>query len=285
VILVTGAAGLVGKELTKLFDELGISYMGLSHNSFDLANEVKLVDWMDEAPSQIIHLAAAVPQGFGREDNGDNADETRRMDENVARAAKAWGCRVIYASTCLLYDSRDPAVKFENSPVRAREGSPYSSAKLEGEKTFASLGSSLVFRLSAPVGPSMVPTLVLPKFVAAAKSDVPLEVWGSGFREQDFVDLSDIANFLVIAAGTKALPNVLNLVSSKFVCMMELAELVVRTIGGGRVEGPIESVHDPLDAEFARYSNLLALEALGWKPLRPLSSSIAEIGAHYAKNY
>jgi nucleoside-diphosphate-sugar epimerase len=285
VILVTGATGLVGKELTKLFDELGVSYMGLSHNSFDLANDLSLVDWMDEAPSQIIHLAAAVPQAFGREDDGDNADDTRRMDENVARAARAWGCRVIYASTCLLYDSRDPAVKFENSPVRAREGSPYSSAKLEGEKTFASLGHSLVFRLSAPVGPSMVPTLVLPKFVAAAKSDVPLEVWGSGFREQDFIDLSDIANFLVIAAGTKALPNVLNLVSSDFVCMMELAELVVRTIGGGSVQGPIESVHDPLDAEFARYSNILAFEALGWKPLRPLASSIAEIGAHYAKNY
>jgi len=285
VILVTGAAGLVGKELTKLFDELEVSYMGLSHTSFDLAKDLSIVDWMSEAPSQIIHLAAVVPQGYGRLDNQANADENRRIDENVAGAARAWGCRVLYSSTCLLYDSKDPAVKFENSPVRAREGSPYSSAKLEGERVFASLGNSLIFRLSAPVGPSMVPTLVLPKFVAAAKSDLPLEVWGSGFREQDFIDLSDIANFLVIAVGTKALPSVLNLVSSDYVCMMGLAELVVRTIGGGRVQSDFKSLHDPLDAEFARYSNLLALETLGWKPLRPLSSSIAEIGAHYAENY
>ncbi len=285
MILVTGAAGLVGKELTKLFDELGVSYLGLSHNSFDLAEDLSLVDWMSQAPSQIIHLAAAVPQGYGRKDDRGTADQTRRIDENVARAARAWGCRVLYASTCLLYDCRDSAVKSENSPVSARKGSPYSSAKLDGEKTFASLGNSLVFRLSAPVGPSMLHTLVLPKFVAAAKGDLPIEVWGTGLREQDFISLSDIASFLVVAAGTKSLPNVLNLVSSNFVSMIELAELVVQIIGRGKVKVTVESAPDPLDGEFARYSNLLAFETLGWKPLKPLNSSIAEIGANYAKNY
>lgn len=285
MILVTGASGLVGKQLTKLFDELEFSYVALSHNSFDLAKDLSLVDWMNEAPSQIIHLAAAVPKSYGRQDDRATGDETRRIDENVARAARAWGCRVLYASTCLLYDCRDPAVKFENSPVSARKGSPYSSAKLEGEKTFASLGGSLVFRLSSPVGPSNEHNLVLPKFIAAAKSDLPIQVWGSGLREQDFISLEDVANFLAVAAGAKSLPNVLNLVSSNFVSMVELAELVVQTIGRGKVQINTESAPDLLDGELARYSNLLAFETLGWKPLKPLTSSIAEIGADFAKNY
>jgi nucleoside-diphosphate-sugar epimerase len=130
----------------------------------------------------------------------------------------------------------------------------------------------------------MAQTLVLSKFIRAALADRPLEVWGTGLREQDFIDVSDVTDFLLAASAATNLPAVLNLVSSKFVTMAELAELIVNTLGGKGVRIGDDSGPDPLDGEFARYSNGLALQTLGWRPSKKLGLSISEIGAHYAKN-
>jgi len=284
MILVTGAGGLVGRDLVRRLRYLGIPHLGLDRSAFELAGNLKLIEHVNQAPSTIIHLAAAVPHAPGRKDDQKTADETRRIDENVAKAALAWSSRVIYASSCLLYDRRDVSVKHESSPVSARQDSPYSAAKLEGEQIFQSVKGSLVFRLSAPVGACMAQTLVLSKFIRAALADRPLEVWGTGLREQDFIDVSDVTDFLLAASAATNLPAVLNLVSSKFVTMAELAELIVNTLGGKGVRIGDDSGPDPLDGEFARYSNGLALQTLGWRPSKKLGLSISEIGAHYAKN-
>ena len=136
LILVTGSAGLVGQSLVNLLQSFEIRHLALDRSAFQLAGNRSLIEFVAEPPSTIIHLAAAVPHRAGRKDNQLAADETRRIDETVAKAALAWNCRVIYASSCLLYDRTDPSVKNESSPVSARTGSPYSAAKLEGEDVF-----------------------------------------------------------------------------------------------------------------------------------------------------
>jgi UDP-glucose 4-epimerase len=283
-VLVTGSAGLVGKALVDRLESLGISHLAMDHSVFNLAGNRSLIEFVAAPPSTIIHLAAAVPHGLGRKDDQVAADETRRIDENVAKAALAWNSRVVYASSCLLYDRTDSSVKYESSPVSARKDSPYSAAKLAGEQVIRSLPDSLIFRLSAPVGVSMNQTLVLAKFIQAAVARRPLEVWGTGLREQDFIDVSDVTNFLVAASTAKNLPAVLNLVSSTFVTMKNLADLVVKTLGGSDIRISKEPDMDPLDGEYARYSNQLACQSLGWSPSKKLSVSIEEIGAHFAKN-
>lgn len=275
----------MGKSLVDRLRGLGIQHRGIDRSSLDLAVNETLTDLVTEPPDLIIHLAAAVPNGTSRKDDQTTGDETRRIDDNVAMAAEKWGSRVFYASGCILYDRQDLSVKDESSPVSARRGSPYSAAKLEGEQKFQSLQNSLVFRLSAPVGPQMNPALVLPKFIAAALENKPLEVWGTGLREQDFLDVSDVTNFIIKAANTELLPKVLNMVSSDFYTMAELAELVLQTIGGAGTRKQDERLIDPLDGEYARYSNKLAVQTLGWEPNMKLPLSIAEIGAHFAKNH
>lgn len=284
MILVTGSSGLVGRNLVSRLRSLGIPHCGVDRSMLDLTLDDKLTDLITEPPDLIIHLAAAVPNGTSRKDDQVTGDETRRIDENVAKAAAKWQSRVFYASGCSLYNRQDVSVKDESSPVSARRGSPYSAAKLEGEQKFQSLQKSFVFRLSAPVGPHMNPALVLPNFITAAIENRPLEVWGTGLREQDFIDVSDVTSFIIKAANKKSLPKVLNMVSSEFYTMAELADLVLQTIGGG-TRRQDEQKKDPLDGEYARYSNKLAFETLGWKPIKRISLSIAEISAHFTKDH
>lgn len=277
MILVTGSAGLVGNLLTKRLNEIGLPHTALIREDIDLSEDNILSKLRIDPPNVVVHLAAALPFGANRRDDQQTADKTRRIDENVALAASAWGSRVIYASTCLLYSRRNTAVNTESSPLIALPTSPYSQAKLDGEKIFGSFPDSLIFRLSAPVGPKISPTLVLSKFIHSAVNDESLEVWGTGLREQDFVDLFDVTEFILAAIVAKKTPPVLNVVSSRPVSMLELAVLVVETIGAGNVKILRQEKIDPLEGDFARYSSQLAFEALGWKSQKSLRSSIEEI--------
>lgn len=275
----------MGKALVQKLQTVGSPYLALNKATCDLANHHSLTRIVKDPPTTIIHLAAVTSLGNPQGDNQVAAEETRRIDDNVAQMAREWGSRVIYASTCLLYDRRDSAEKNEESPVRARADSPYSSAKLEGEKIFLSIPESLVFRLSAPVGRSMSRNLVLTKFVLSALRDEPLRVWGNGSREQDFIDVDDVAEFLLSAVSAKRLPSLLNLVSSNHISMSRLAHLVVSTIGGGRVQILGETSPDPLEGEYARYSNKLAHESLGWTSSTDLRVSILRMREFFEQKH
>jgi nucleoside-diphosphate-sugar epimerase len=104
-------------------------------------------------------------------------------------------------------------------------------------------------------------------------------------REQDFVALSDVTDFILAAVAAECMPPVLNVVSSRHVSMRELAELVVETIGKGNIKILGQNKTDPLEGEFARYSSQLASESLGWAPKKTLRSSITEIGEHVEKGH
>lgn len=267
----------MGNNLTRRLNQINLPHVALTRQDIDLSEDNSLAGLRIDPPSVVIHLAAALPFGLNRRDDQQTADKTRRMDENVARAASVWGSRVLYASTCLLYSRRNTVVNTESSPVTALPSSPYSQAKLEGEKVLGSLPNSLIFRLSAPVGPKISPTLVLSKFIHSALKDESLEVWGTGLREQDFVALSDVTDFILAAVLAKKAPPVLNVVSSSPVSMVELARLVVETIGAGNVKILGRDRVDPLEGDFARYSSQLASDALGWNSQTSLRSLIREI--------
>jgi nucleoside-diphosphate-sugar epimerase len=282
-ILVTGAAGNVGRACVAALRGAGLVVWALSRSggegelAVDLSLDfesglARLAHRFKRAPSVIVHLAAAVPGDQRSPDIAATADITRAIDRHVHKAASAWGCRVIYSSGCSLYERSKPAFKLPSSPLAAGL-SPYLEAKKQGEQLFQALDST-IFRLSGPVGPGIKRGVVMSRFVERCRADEPIEIWGSGLREQDFIHVDDIGQ-LIFAAVRDPARGIYNCASGRPVTMVELARETIRLHGKGRIL--FSGREDPLEGETARYSIEGTTTRFAWSPRIGLADMIRSI--------
>ncbi len=201
---------MVGRAVVNAFGSLGVEVCAVVRRKnatdvhsteIDLANSgARLMELVGSPPMVVVHCAAAVPHWDRYPDNEETASATREMDLSVVQAAESWKARLIYVSTCGLYDPRDPSWKTEESPLIPR--SPYFSAKLHGESVVKKCGG-IILRISAPYGPGMSPMLVLSRFINGTVAGSPMQVWGKGSREQDFIAAKDVAQAVLAAARVR----------------------------------------------------------------------------------
>lgn len=280
MILVTGADGIVGRAVCGALSCAQHEYLPVvrrrqwmtAENAYvtDLAKPGTLVGLARLPIEAIVHLAAAVPHSANYPDTKLSADLTRCMDRNVDSLQQQLGVPLVYMSTCGLYDRSSSAVKHEGDVSAIRIESPYYSAKFDGERLFASGSQTTILRLSAPVGPGLKRSVVLGRFIMAVRSGATLQVWGSGSREQNFIDARDVAD-LVTRVIAKPRNCTMNVAAHAPTTMADLAKIVVAVAGKGSIEysGQI----DPHEGETARYSVSRALELYGWLPTHDLVDS------------
>lgn len=285
MILVTGSDGIIGRGLCRQLLELSIPFLPLTHRRkthtlrealvVDLASGCSAIQPYVNQISAIVHLAAAVPHSAYYPDSNVSADYTRCMDRNIYDIQRKTGVPIIYMSTCGLYDRSSLNLKYEDGRSPLSITSPYFAAKAEGESLFLKGGGvSTIMRLSAPVGPGLKPQLVLSRFIAAARKNDVIRVWGDGSREQDFVHVADVAK-LIVSVLSRPTTLVMNVAAGAPITMAKLAEAVVKVVGAGAVER--ETKPDPRDGETARYSIERAREYFQWAPSRNLEQSIADL--------
>ena len=80
--------------------------------------------------------------------------------------------------------------------------------------------------------------MVLPRFIAAAKKNEPLKVFGDGRQTRCFCLVNDVVEALVrLQDCRKARVEIFNIGGTEEVSMLELARLVVKTLGSkSRIE-------------------------------------------------
>jgi nucleoside-diphosphate-sugar epimerase len=271
MILVTGASGVIGRVLMARLRLDDIEAIGVRREAFDLASGASLAAFIGRRPEAIVHLAAAVPHSTHYPDSEASATKTQAIDRTVYDAALEWGCRVVYASTCSLYDKHTATIKFEDTPVAVRPDSPYMQAKHKGEKMFAALISHIILRVPAPIGPGLPDTVVAKRFFKQAVAGQTIRVWGTGKREQNYVDICDVADMFLRAARSESI-GVFNIAANAPTNMLELATAITRVVP--RSSFDLVGVPDPLEQEYTRYSNARAREVLGWVPTVSLEDSI-----------
>lgn len=271
MIVVTGASGVIGRVLMARLRSDGIEAIGVRREAFDLASGASLAAFIGRRPEAVVHLAAAVPHSTHYPDSEASAAKTRAADRAVRDAVLEWGCRVVYASTCSLYDKHAATVKFEETPVAVRPDSPYMQAKHEGEKMFGVLASHGILRVPAPIGPGLPDTVVAKRFFNQAVAGQTIRVWGTGKREQNYVDVRDIADMFLRAARSTS-QGVFNISADAPTTMLELAAVMAKAIPGASFE--LAGVPDPLEQEYTRYSNARAREVLGWAQTASLEDSV-----------
>ena len=275
-VFVSGSSGLIGRAVVAQFMEEGLEVVPILRRGTTLSELRKILGLKNGRGGTIVHLAAEVPGGFRGQDSAYLAKRTRELDQSVAGVASEFQMNVLYASTCAIYPSTTSRRDYleRDAPMNLASRSPYVRAKADGEKLLSKCVATAVLRIAGAVGQGIPESTVLGTFLKQAQSGIPIQVWGSGTREQNYVDVKDIAAAFFSAYKADAL-GIFNVSSREPATMLKLARAVADAVPGSSYE--LGRRADPLDGHTARYSNEAAGRHLNWWPTVPLSESIESI--------
>jgi dTDP-4-dehydrorhamnose reductase len=146
-VLVTGAGGLLGREVVRQFGERDHEAIACDRAMLDITDRARAREVvMRSAPDAILHCAAFTnvdaAESAGALAFRVNVDGT----ENVARAAGEAGARFMYVSTDYVFDGEAAKPYLPDSPVNPL--GVYGASKLGGERAARLAGDWIVARTS-----------------------------------------------------------------------------------------------------------------------------------------
>jgi len=269
-VLVTGGAGFIGSHLVGRLLAAGKGVVviddfstGSRENLQPYANHPGLrviagrISDCAELPALaaqaefIFHLAATVGVELVVKSALHVLEASFHETQCLLRAAAEHGTPVLFTSSSEVYGKSAKAAFGENDdlligpPGQSRWS--YASAKLTDE--FLALAYArerglpvIIARLFNTVGPRQTGRygMVLPRFIAAAKAGAPLRVYGDGAQSRCFCLVHDVVEaFLRLQACPAARGEIFNIGSTEEVSILELARLVVTTLGSA---SPVELI-------------------------------------------
>jgi nucleoside-diphosphate-sugar epimerase len=258
-ILVTGADGFMGSGLCERLLQQGSrvtalvrrtsrsSIPGHMRNLLRIRDRLESIiqadvaeaDWYLAAqhirPDIVFHLAADafVPAGF--------TAPREVMRANVGGTVSVLEfCRSLPTPPKLIVMSSSEVYGSHPAPidelVLPQPTTPYAASKLAADRVSYSYAVSfglpiVICRPFNTYGPRH-PYDVIPRFLRAALTGAPIEIFGDGMQSRDFMYIDDLVRGLCRVAATPGLAHeVINLGTGVSTSIRELAELVVRVSG------------------------------------------------------
>jgi len=313
-ILVTGGAGFIGSHLVERLLNEGKSVVIIDDFSTgSLENlsafkknprlkiirskisECKKLPKLAADAEFIFHLAATVGVELVVKSALHVLEASFHETQILLRAATKNSTPILLTSTSEVY-GKSAKPEFSESddlligtPNQSRWS--YASAKLTDE--FLALAYAreknlpvVIARLFNTVGPRQTGRygMVLPRFIAAAKKNEPLKVFGDGKQTRCFCLVTDVVESLVrLQKSEKARGEIFNIGGTEEVSILELAKLVVKTLGSkSKIELiPYDKAYAPgFDDMRRRKPSVKKLERfVKFKPQTPLREIIRLTGS------
>ena len=261
-ILVTGGAGFIGSHLVERLLADGNSVVviddcstGSLQNLVATKTNPKLqivvgkisecaeLSQIVASSESIFHLAAAVGVELVVKSPIHVLETNLRETEVLLKAASQHSVPTLLTSTSEVYGKSNKEAFTEDddlligSPRQSRWG--YACSKLMDE--FLALAYArerglpvIITRLFNTVGPrqSGCYGMVLPRFIAAAKHNEPLKVFGDGKQTRCFCFVRDTIEALVrLQYCAAARGEIFNVGGTEEICITDLAKLVIETLG------------------------------------------------------
>lgn len=281
-VLVTGGTGHIGSAICGHLTSLGWDVVAVSRTG-DIRADLAHVDFGDrvvrtvERCDAIVHCAANLHKGV------------RELGLSLVNGL---GTQLVIDAAfrtrarCLVYLSSLPVIGRplsvpvdENHP--ANPLTAYHASKLYGEHLvrLAQQDSlrTVSLRITSPIGPGTPPGRIFSEFISRARRDEPLVLAGQGGREQDYVDVRDIARAVTQSITANA-SGVFNVASGRAVSNRDFASRCVSVLkSGSRIE--YSGNPDP-DEDLAWVISIAkARESFGYEPAFPLEESIEAFAA------
>ncbi len=312
-VLITGGMGFLGSNLAlalqkrrakvTVVDNLSPLYGG---NIFNLStsknlinmviNDMRNMDIMEPLIKNadiIYHFGAQVSYIDSLNIPNEDLDLNAKSTLNILECCRKLNptCRVIFASSRMVYGKVDTEVVTENSPTNPL--SLYGIHKLTSEKYllmyYKDFGiPTTILRIANPYGPRQQikhsKYSLVGWFIRQAMEDKEIKIFGEGNQLRDYIFVDDIINAMISCAETEGtIGEVLNIGSGKSYKFSEMVNEVVSCVN----KGSITFVPWPKDYENIETGDvsldLTKLNSItGWKPKYSLKDGVKKTFDYYS---
>lgn len=319
-ILVTGGAGFVGSHLCERLIADGHFVIAIDNLSTGQASNLKglqnspsftlvegsilnsaILNPLIQSSDYVFHLAAAVGVFNIVSHPLDSLMTNIRGTENVLEAAYASKTPVFLTSSSEVYgknisDSlKESDDRILGSPVTLRWS--YSEAKAIDESLAYAYFvekqlETRIVRFFNTVGPRQLGAygMVVPRFVKAALGNEPITIYGDGNQTRCFAHVYDVIDAVIAIAFTEnTIGKVINIGNDFEISINGLAQKIISETDSKSkiVYVPYEEAYgDGFEDMERRVPNIdLIHQLVGWRPLRDLSTIIADISMEMKKSF
>ena len=312
-VLITGGAGFIGSHLADALIARGDQVVALDNFSTGSTANIKHItknleiidgdirntDLINETTKDVdlvLHMAAALGVNTILESPLESISTNIAGSEVVLNAAANHKKRILIASTSEIY-GKNPKQPLNETDDRV-VGSPqkirwsYSDAKAIEEAMAFSLNQEkglkvTTARLFNTVGPrqSAQYGMVVPRFVKAALSNEPINIYGDGTQSRVFCHVQDaIEALLALVATDTTINEVYNVGGTGEITIKQLAETIIKqTNSKSTIEYiPYEKAYAPGFEDMQRRVPDIAKiqEVIKWQPQRDLTQIISDVASH-----
>jgi nucleoside-diphosphate-sugar epimerase len=305
-VLVTGAAGFIGRWTVGALLDAGHEVLAVDNliagdersldqyadhprlrpfERGDVRDAVGCRRWLAQVDA-VAHLAASISVQESIDDPATTFENDVVGTFNVLQAARANGARVLFMSTCMVYDRADRADRDGiDEDHRTKPASPYAASKLSGEALTLSyhhaygLPTTVVrpFNTYGPFQRSVGEGGVVAIFTRRSILGEELRVYGDGTQTRDLLYVEDCARFVVAAlTSDDVVGRVVNAGTGRDVSVNELARLIEPD--ASRIVH-VPHIHPQSEIAVLRSDPSLAAELLDWRPAVDLPEGLARVRA------
>jgi len=292
-IFIAGHRGMVGSALVRAAERQGGSeILTATRSELDLLDQSACHRWLQEnKPDQVIIAAAKV--------GGIHANSTYPAEfiyENLVIATnliegsrQAAVNRLLFLGSSCIYPKMAPQPMPENclltSPLEGTNEA-YAVAKIAGLKMCQHYRAQygLIYHSAMPTnlyGPGdnyhpenshVIPALIRRFHEARERGDAEVTIWGSGTPRREFLHVEDLAKACFHLLGHDNPPDWVNLGVGEDVTILELAQLVAKTVG---FEGAIQTDPSKPDGTPRKLLDVTLLNETGWSAKIPFAEGLA----------
>jgi len=284
---------MVGSALVREAEKRGgYEILTATRSELDLLNQLECHQWLQEnRPDQVIIAAAKV--------GGIHANSTYPAEfiyENltiatnlIEGARQAEVGRVLFLGSSCIYPKLAPQPMPEDclltSPLEGTNEA-YAIAKIAGLKMCQHYRAQYGLRYHSamptnlygpgdnyhPENSHVIPALIRRFHEAKERGDAKVTIWGSGTPRREFLHVEDLAEACFHLLGHQDPPDWVNLGVGQDVTILELAQLVAKTVG---FEGEIETDPSKPDGTPRKLLDVSMLNETGWSAKIPFADGLA----------
>ena len=294
-IYIAGHRGMVGSAIVRILKANCFNnIVTRTSNELDLKNQQAVNDFFAVEKPDYVVLAAAKVGGIVA-NNTYRAEfiyDNLMMEANVIHAAYVNKVtKLLFLGSSCIYPKLAPQPLKEEYLLQGyleQTNQPYAIAKIAGielcDSYRAQYGCNFISAMPTNLyGPndnydlekSHVLPALLRKFITAKKSGVAsVELWGTGTPKREFLHVDDLAAacfFLLENYNEKGL---VNIGCGEDVTILELAEVVKKTVG---FEGEIVFDTSKPDGTMRKLMDISKIKSFGWQPTISLEQGIASV--------